>query len=491
MIRRAWLPFLRPTRLLLKIFLWFWAAMTVSGVVLLALETVRAERMNKRWRGVTSDAFAFYATSIAKDHEDQPDWAAREFLTNLHKRTGIRAWLFDARTHEVSNYAPQAWSAQSKWMRGQMRQLMENSKSSSTTEFLPLGELTLAAHTAGAPSGQRYTLIGTLPATRYGPWQAMPQIQALRLVSVLAAAGLVSWLLSRQLTAPIEGLRAATRRLAHGDLAARAGGEVGGRRDELAQLARDFDRMAERIENLLLEQEHLVGAQRRLVRDVSHELRSPLARLGVALELARDAVKERLDDSPDSRALSDPLDRIEREAGRLGAMLDRLLILARLDSGVQAPEAVSIDLAALVRAVVADADFEARPLKRAIAVTECDNCITSGTRDLLRSAIENVVRNAIRHTPEATTIEVSLRQEKPWAVIEVKDQGPGVPETELSEIFRPFYRASSSRDRQSGGTGLGLAITERAVSLHGGSVKATNAPEGGFVVQLSLPLTQN
>ena len=272
-MRRKWLPFLQPSRLLLKIFLWFWAAMTVSGVVLLALETVRAERLTKRWRGVTSDAFAFYANTIAKDHEGQQDWAAREFLTNLHKRTGIRAWLFDERTREVSAYAPQVWRAQSQWMRAQLRDLMEKSRQSDTTEFQPLGELTLAAHTAVAPSGERYTLIGILPAARYGPWEARPQIQALRLLSVLIAAGLVSWLLSRQLTAPIEGLRSATRRLARGDLSARAGGEVGGRRDELAQLARDFDRMAERIETLLGEQEHLMGAQRRLVRDVSHELR--------------------------------------------------------------------------------------------------------------------------------------------------------------------------------------------------------------------------
>ncbi|MDQ3815636.1 MAG: ATP-binding protein, partial [Armatimonadota bacterium] len=260
-----------------------------------------------------------------------------------------------------------------------------------------------------------------------------------------------------------------------------------------------FDRMAERIESLLREQERLVGAQRHLLRDVSHELRSPLARLGVALELARDRVEamaptessnglnvETL--SSDSTRLNEVHDRIEREVGRLSEMIDRLLMLARLESGVQAPEATPVDLTALVHLVATDADFEARPRRRVVSVTACADCTTRGARDLLRSAIENVVRNALRHTPEDTAVEVSLRREEDWAVIAVRDRGPGVPAAELGEIFRPFYRAGGGRDRDSGGAGLGLAITERAVQLHGGSVRARNAPDGGLIVEIRLPL---
>jgi two-component system sensor histidine kinase CpxA len=489
MTKKSFAP-LRPSRLLLKIFLWFWAAMTIAGIALLAMETMRADRLTKRWRGVTSDAFAFYAITIAKDHEDHSDWGARSFLTDLRRRTGIRAWLFDENDQEVSGYARPEFNRESRWLRLQMKQLREKSRQSENTAFMPLGEITLAAHTASSPNGARYTLIGELPAARYGPWQAKPDIQALRLLAVLVAAGIVSWILSRQLTLPIEALRAATRQLSGGDLSARASAKLDGSRDELAQLAHDFDRMAERIETLMREQEHLVGAQRRLVRDVSHELRSPLARVGVALELARDAAQVSGDtptEAAPAPSLEESLSRIEREVGRLGEMLDRLLVLARLDSGVQVPEAVEIDLAALVRSVISDANFEARTAHRMISIDDCDPCIVTGTRDLLRSAIENVVRNALRHTPENSTIEVSLRRRQNQSVLSVRDHGPGVPATELSEIFRPFYRASSSRDRQSGGTGLGLAITERAVTLHGGSVQARNAEGGGLIVEIHLP----
>jgi two-component system sensor histidine kinase CpxA len=316
------------------------------------------------------------------------------------------------------------------------------------------------------------------------------------LLAVLAAAGLVSWLLSRQLVTPIETLRAATQRLASGDLTARAGMQLQNRQDELAQLARDFDLMAERIESLLREQEHLVGVQRRLLRDVSHELRSPLARLKVALELTRDSLTNNLVVSADPDCVSSPatasLDRIERETGRLSEMIDRLLMLARLDSGVQSPEATSIDLAALVRAVAADANFEAQPTRRVVSVTECEHCTTRGTFDLLRSALENVMRNALRYTPEETSVEVHLRRDGDWALIAVRDHGPGVPEGELAALFQPFYRATVSTGTIRPGQtsiGLGLAITERAIHLHSGTIVASNAPGGGLLVTIRLSLS--
>jgi two-component system sensor histidine kinase CpxA len=484
--------------------------MTLAGFGLLALETVRAERLAKRWRSVTGDVFAFYATTIAKDHEDSHTWGAKEFLTDLNTRTGIRGWLFDAQGHEVSGHAHQALQAHSSWRNKPMRQLMELSKQNQRTEFATLGQITLAAHTTQAPSGKSYCLVGELPAARFGPWEANPQIQGLRLLAILAAAGLVSWLLSRQLVTPIETLRAATQRLASGDLAARTGTQLESRHDELSQLAHDFDLMAERIESLLREQEHLVSVQRRLLRDVAHELRSPLARLIVALELTRDSLKttSQATSAPVDSLIVDSenptlvsvatnthasLDRIERESGRLSEMIDRLLMLARLDSGVQAPEAAIVNLTALVYAVAADADFEARPTRRVVTVSECEDCTTKGTPDLLRSALENVMRNALRYTPEDTSVDVDLRRDGNWAVVTVRDHGPGVPEGELNELFQPFYRASPTVGTTitgQGSTGLGLAITERAIHLHGGTINATNALGGGLLVTIRLPLRE-
>jgi two-component system sensor histidine kinase CpxA len=229
--------------------------------------------------------------------------------------------------------------------------------------------------------------------------------------------------------------------------------------------------MAARIEALL-------SAQQRLLRDISHELRSPLARLGVAVGLLRKRT------GPEAEGY---LARIERESERLNEMIGQLLALSRWEAGAEGVTRVALDLAALVREVAEDADFEARGQGRSVELDECEECRTAGTPALLRSAFENVVRNAVRHTPEGSSASVSLKCQRGKgegeAVLTVLDKGPGVPEEALKEIFRPFYRVDDSRTRETGGTGLGLANTERAVRLHGG-----NVPGGGFAVEIRLPL---
>lgn len=501
--------------LFVKIFLWFWLAMTLVGIVLLAMEASRTQELSRRWRSVTADAFAAYAITSTDALEKAPPGKGgqklEEFLKDLEARARIRARLLDEKDQEVSATGRAVPLAQPPWLAARMRGLANRARRSNQTEFEPQGNTTLVARLAASPSGRRYILLGELPAAQYGPWILDPRVQALRLLAVLLTAGAVCWGLGRYLTQPIESLRAATRRLAEGDLTARATSAANGRRDELAELARDFDRMAAHIqalmhekEALLAEQKQLMGAQRRLLGDVSHELRSPLARVSVALEMARDrAATMRASETvvPGRRStLEDAHNRIERETEHLGALIDRLLTLSRLESGVQPPASQPVDLAELVRAVAADADFEARPQRRVASVIACDNYQMQGTPDLLRSAIENVVRNAAHYTTENTTVEIGLSRANDEmakesgdfapsaAVITVRDHGPGVPEEELREVFRPFYRATQARDRQRGGAGLGLAITARAVELHGGEVRAFNAPEGGLVVEIRLPV---
>jgi len=174
-------------------------------------------------------------------------------------------------------------------------------------------------------------------------------------------------------------------------------------------------------------------------------------------------------------------------------MISQLLTLTRLESGTDGRRRSEVDLAELVREVSDDADFEARSLNRSVQVVATDKCSINGVEDLLRSAVENVVRNAVRFTPEGTAVEVALRKQNGagdnFAVISVRDRGRGVPAESLEKIFRPFYRTEDARDRQSGGgTGLGLAITERAVRMHGGSIRAANAPEGGLSVEMRFHL---
>jgi two-component system sensor histidine kinase CpxA len=297
------------------------------------------------------------------------------------------------------------------------------------------------------------------------------------LIIAVISSGLVCYLLAHFLTLPIVSLRSATRRLAAGDLAARAGAPNIRRRDEVAGLMRDFDGMAERLENL-------VKAQSRLLNDISHELRSPLARLNVALGLARQR------SGPESATM---LERIELEASRLNELIGRLLTLARLEDGEQHVPFTPVALDEIVLSVADDAEFEAQA--RHCHVTSqipAGDWNVRGEASLLHSAIENVVRNAIRYTRENTTVEIHLERAesagRSEAVVKVTDCGSGVAAEALDKLFQPFYRLDDARNRQTGGVGLGLAITERAVRFHGGRVVASNRPQGGLMVEIRLPL---
>jgi two-component system sensor histidine kinase CpxA len=315
----------------------------------------------------------------------------------------------------------------------------------------------------------------TAPGARSFLHATLP-IQLFRAIAIVLIIGAVCFALARYMTNPISRLRRVTGELADGNLDARVAGNFVNRRDELGDLSRDFNFMAERIETLVL-------SQRRLTSDISHELRSPLARLSVALGLAR---RSR---GPDFNRY---LDRIERETERLNELIGNLLKLARLESGVEPQEFEVLDLDALVREVVDDVGFEAQSRNRAVHILHADQCRAAGRWELLRSAVENVVRNAVIHTAENTVVEITLAiapdHPADLAIIRVRDHGPGVPAHLLREIFQPFYRVDEARERSVGGTGLGLAITEHAVSFHQGQIHAENSSQGGLIVEIRLPL---
>jgi two-component system sensor histidine kinase CpxA len=236
--------------------------------------------------------------------------------------------------------------------------------------------------------------------------------------------------------------------------------------------------MANRIESL-------VEAQRRLLGDVSHELRSPLTRLSLALGLLRQC-------SPEDRA--EYLDRIELETQNLDKLIGQLLALARLDSNTEASQKEKIELTNLLQEVAADGNFEAQARHCTVSVASGDTCTTTGVTEQLRRALENVVRNAIRYTKPSTDVEIRMRREgtnsASRAVIQVRDHGLGVPAVHLAKIFLPFYRVPGVDGAEASGAGLGLAITERIVRMHGGRVRASNAQGGGLLVELELPLTE-
>ncbi|MEI2414715.1 ATP-binding protein [Orrella sp. JC864] len=308
------------------------------------------------------------------------------------------------------------------------------------------------------------------------PYDALQweRLESWQLALLLGLAALVltaplCWALTRGFTGPMRELKQAARALADGRLATRTPAALARRRDELGQFARDFDAMAARMQDL-------VAAHEQLLRNVAHELRSPLARLMLGVELAR-----RKDDRLDLQ-----LDRIEREGQRLDVLVGRTLALARL--GAMPPPTARVDLAGIVGQVVEDGRFEARA--RGVRIgwePPAGDMMLAGDADSLRSAVENVLRNAIRHTDPARPIRVALRADGPCLVVEVADGGPGVPQSELPRIFEPFYRVREGSAGQSGGTGLGLSIVAACVRRHGGTVSARNIAPAGLQVQIRLP----
>jgi two-component system OmpR family sensor kinase len=297
-----------------------------------------------------------------------------------------------------------------------------------------------------------------------------PSPVLLVIVGTLASLIFSAWL-AWYLAKPIRSLRLAFDDLAEGKLDTRIGAAMGKRRDELVDLGRNFDHMAGRVGDL-------VDAQRRLLHDVSHEFRSPLARLQAAVGLAKQ--------QPDKMAAS--LERIEREAERLDGLVGEFLTLSRLEAGMPGATEELIDIAGLVSDIVDDARFEAEAKGVRVESDLTAVIFIKGQPELLRRAIENVVRNAIQHAPanSLVTIDGSLVEDRRTFRMRVSDHGPGVPEDQLEAIFTPFFRGTE----QPGGVGLGLTIARRAIQAHGGKIGVRNRAKGGLCVEWVLPVAK-
>jgi two-component system OmpR family sensor kinase len=292
---------------------------------------------------------------------------------------------------------------------------------------------------------------------------------AVGMLASLCSGALLAWYVAR----PIRHLRGAFAALAQGRLETRVAPLMGRRRDEVADLGQHFDRMAERVQSL-------ITAQRRLLHDVSHELRSPLARLQAAIGLARQSPQR----------FEPLLERIEREAVRVDELVGELLTLSRLQAGMREGaqrRAEPTDLVDLVAGIAADAQFEAQATGRSVSFSGEGEVVAEVHGELLHRAFENVVRNAVKYTREGSVVEVAATSAAPGAfVVSVADRGPGVPEAELTAIFDPFYRSASGQPGS--GFGLGLAIARHAVEAHGGTIRAVNRPGGGLQIQITVPL---
>jgi two-component system sensor histidine kinase CpxA len=465
--------------LFIKIFFSFWLAMALTTIAysFLALST-QIGQGGKLRQSVLADRRQIAGEMLTMFGQVAPVLYEREGSAPLDRYTRktagtseVLAYLFDATGMPLDSRWDIPAAVQSVAVEAAQNGGLRSGNGKSY--------IALAQPVAGSAGHTYIAAVGMLAAPPWAAqrWQPIVRSFAIRMAVALFFGGIICYLLAWRLTAPIRRLRTAAQRLASGDLSARVGEAPGKSGDEVADLGRDLDQMAERIEALM-------ESQKRLVRDVSHELRSPLARFNVALGLARQHC---------SSAADSYFNRIERDAERLNELIGELLTLSLLESGTEQLLREPLALDALVAKVAQDAEFEAENRGKSVALIACEALAVEGNSELLRRALENVVRNAVRYTREGMTVEITLHSEQGeeamHAVITVRDHGPGVPEATLAKLFLPFYRVAEARDRQSGGTGIGLAITDRAVRLHGGTVNARNAPDGGLLIEIRLPVT--
>ena len=337
--------------------------------------------------------------------------------------------------------------------------------------ILKSGKL-IVSHEILSTSGKFYRLaaVSEKPISHFVgiPWAGL----AIRLILATFISGLICYLLSRYLTLPLRSLGMAAKSIAKGQLNTRVGQLKGHHKDEIAQLSDEFDRMAEQLEAL-------VNSKERLLQDISHELRSPLARLQIAIELGRNKTNQLAETE---------FNRMELECSRLNALITEVLDFARLDKSTTELHLSLVDMPALLKSVVQDANYECNHETNRVIAESLEPCQLFVDQRLIHRAIENIVRNALHYTPDTEQIRVSLYHDenKEWVYIDISDKGPGVPEEQLEKIFNPFYRVDTAREKKTGGYGLGLAIAFRAIQLHQGNISAENNPDGGLLVRIKL-----
>jgi two-component system sensor histidine kinase CpxA len=449
-------------RLFVKIFLCFWATVVVIGISLVLAFALQPANVPSKWHAGLADTTHFFGTAAVRAFERGGAPAAIGYIHGLSEDAHIHGCIFDASGNALAGESCSE-------LHGLAARLV---RGDSSAQDMRRGLTRIAVFVAGQ-DGRTFIYASELLAGPGAAFGMSPEIVLFRAGVAFIVSGLLCYFLTRSLTTPILRLRAVAQLISAGHLGTRAEAKLELRRDEFGDLVRDFNLMASKTENL-------ISSQRQLMYDVSHELRSPLSRMNVALDLLHRRVGE-----------DSALQHMEIDLRRLNEMITRLLTVAKLDAASALQTHVRVNLNELVSSIAVDAEFEAQEKGKRVVVFPQADLVVLGDPNLLRSAIENVLRNAMRYTSPGTAVEIVLHvlpaAAPQQAIIAVRDYGNGVPEDELKNIFKPFYRVTDGRGNESTGAGLGLAITERIVTLHEGRIRAINEPGGGLRVEMTFP----
>jgi signal transduction histidine kinase len=478
---------MKRLNLFLKIYLSFWLTIVITvGAFVYLDRMMTTEPVIMHWQKTVDKTVSFYAEEAAAIYDRDGAKVLENYFHRLEKATGIEAFLFNESGREVTG----------KPVRKDILEQTLLAFQKSGPSYRRNKESGISTEEVKGPQGHYYLFTAVIPHPRppglppglapvpppYGPRPALPPAAQppngphshfiIRLAIGLSISGIICYLLARYLTGPIFNLGSAARQLANGNLSVRVKPAMGSRRDELSALAGDFDVMAEQIEAL-------ITSQHNLLRDVSHELRSPLARLNVALELCR---------QHSVGQTQKHLDRMALETERLNDLIGQILTYNKIKASPVEIEKTKFDLSGLIEKIVADANYEAKSSRSIVLLNK--QVFINGNEDLLRRAIENIIRNALYHTPENSNVEISsepvLWEGNTQARIIVRDHGQGVPREALHLIFKPFFKLGCGEKRHNG-AGLGLSISEAAILLHQGAIRADNADDGGLMMEINLP----
>jgi two-component system sensor histidine kinase CpxA len=445
-----------------KIFVSFWLA---TILIIFTTAWVTSQIAQKSSQPAREQAFMdSYANAAVATFESGRRLALLKWLNQIGLSRHMSIYLLSSTGEIVGTQAPP----------DNVKAVAENLIKDQLSEGIFKSGKLIVSHEILSTSGKFYRLaaVSEKPISYFIeiPWAGL----TIRLTLAIFISGLICYLLSLYLTQPLRSLGMAAKSIATGKLYTRVGHFRGHKKDEIAELSNDFDRMAEQLETL-------VSSKERLLQDISHELRSPIARLNIAIELGRKKTKH-LADSEFSR--------MELESSRLNALIGEILDFARLDKSTTDLQLTDTDIPELLAEIIHDANYEFKNESIRIAAGTIDPCQLFIDKRLIHRAVENIVRNALHYSSKNQQVTVSLHynETKDHIHIDVKDHGPGVPEKQLEKIFSPFYRVDTSRTKKTGGYGLGLAIASRAVALHHGEIIAKNNDEGGLLVRIILPV---
>ena len=456
--------------LFLKTFIWFWVTtiVTISATYLISSQLLD----NPRHSHDLDELVEHYFDESQEKLNDDGIVKFNQWLEHRRLPRGVGILLLDQNNSVI---------AKKRIPRPILEYYLDNKKWPEPGGI----KLNMKQHIVETSSGQLQLFALWLPKkTEFGnpnhsPWfkqfsKRTPGWGAFRLFIALLISGVICYLLARYISKPIIKLRGAVNDLQQGKFDTNVAGEFKNRNDEIAELAADFDQMSTELKNQFKQREDLL-------RDISHELRSPLARMRIASEL----IKSRLNNNNLSE-----INRIELEISRLDELIGEIIDFSKLKNTNQNLSLSQFDLSELLQLIISDANFEGKTGNKKIEFHPADlnNIEINANKTLISRAIENVIRNALKYTTDNTNVIVTIRQENRSAIITIHDQGPGIPENQLDMIFEPFFRVSESRRRESGGTGLGLAISKRAIELHNGEIHAINDHQCGLVITIQLPL---